>query len=96
MSVLTHTRCWNHAAREAAVVCPQCRRYYCRECVTEHQGRMMCTTCVAALAMPTRTPRSATVVWIGLAVGGLLLAWLVFYNLGVLLARIPTDFHGGA
>jgi len=29
------------------------------------------------------------------AVGGLLLAWLVFYYLGAMLARIPSDFFGG-
>jgi hypothetical protein len=34
--------------------------------------------------------------WIVAAVGGLLLAWAVFYYLGVMLARIPSDFFGGA
>lgn len=96
MTTLAHLRCWNHAGREAAVVCPECRRYFCRECATEHQGRMMCTTCVAAKSSVTPRARSSGVaLWIGLAIGGLLLAWLAYYNLGLMLARIPAEFHGG-
>jgi hypothetical protein len=93
---LIHQRCWHHPSREAVARCPECRRYYCRECVTEHQGRMVCAECVA------RDPSSrAAAKGLGLpallaaTVGGLMFAWLIFYYLGAMLARIPSDFFGG-
>ncbi|MGD1090468.1 MAG: rhomboid family protein [Bryobacteraceae bacterium] len=95
---LIHERCWHHSSREAAVRCPECRRFYCRECVTEHQGRMVCAACVARLAGRAAVDASGLhrLAWIAAAVGGLLLAWAVFYYLGVMLARIPSDFFGGS
>jgi|ERR1035437_5441398 hypothetical protein len=85
-------RCSNHALREAAVQCPSCKRFFCRECVTEHQGRMICVGCVTArVAAPTGTPSKAR--WTPMAVAGILVAWLVFYYLGLTLARIPSEFH---
>lgn len=92
MTALIHQRCWNHSAREAVVRCPQCARFYCRECVTEHSGKMMCAACVASIAQPAANPRSGRVVWALFAAGGFLLAWLMFYYLGAMLARIPADF----
>jgi hypothetical protein len=93
---LIDQRCWNHGEREAVVRCPECRRFYCRECVTEHNGRMMCAACVAAAGRGQARGKTGVAVWIGLAAGGLLLAWLFFYNLGLILSRIPADFHGGS
>jgi hypothetical protein len=95
MNRLIDQRCWNHSEREAVVRCPECRRFYCRECVTEHQGRMICATCVARAVGGSARTKSGSVAWIGLAAGGLLLAWLFFYNLGLLLSRIPAEFFGG-
>jgi hypothetical protein len=94
---LVDRRCWHHPAREAVVRCPECRRFYCRECATEHAGRMMCAGCVARLAggPGVRRHRLRGVLWSASALGGLLLAWLLFYYLGVMLARIPSDFFGG-
>jgi hypothetical protein len=93
MTALIHQRCWNHASREAAARCPVCTRFYCRECVTEHQGRMICAGCVAASSkMPGATVHAAGIRWTLLSVAGVLLAWMIFYYLGALLARIPSDF----
>jgi len=93
MTALIHQRCWNHASREAVVRCPACARFYCRECVTEHRGRMMCAACVAAAASASGSaPRSRDILWVACASGGIALAWLIFYYLGALLARIPADF----
>jgi hypothetical protein len=87
-------RCLNHALREAAVQCPSCRRFFCRECVTEHAGRMICGSCVTALTRSeSKTARAATARWTILALAGILLAWLVFYYLGLTLSRIPSKFH---
>ena len=89
-------RCAIHPEREAAVRCPSCARFYCRECVTEHQGRMICAHCVAQINAPAPEKRSAGVMWSLLCVGGFLFAWMLFYYLGMSLARIPFAFHGGA
>lgn len=58
---------------------------------------MMCAGCVARLAggPGVRRHRLRGVLWSASALGGLLLAWLLFYYLGVMLARIPSDFFGG-
>jgi len=93
MTALIHQRCWNHSAREAVVRCPACSRYFCRECVTEHRGRMMCAGCVAgATSSSADDRRSSGLLWTTFAAAGILLAWLIFYYLGALLARIPSDF----
>lgn len=94
MSLLLQ-RCFNHTDREAAARCPSCLRFYCRECVTEHQGRMMCANCVARLGQATSRQKSGNVAWAAGAIGGLLFAWLIFYYLGMGMARIPSTFHTG-
>jgi hypothetical protein len=94
---LLDQRCVNHSLREAAVQCPSCKRFFCRECVTEHAGRMICVGCVAALSRAgDKTARTARARWTVLALAGVLIAWLVFYYLGLTLARIPSEFHGVA
>ena len=94
MSLLLQ-RCFHHLDREAAARCPSCQRFYCRECVTEHDGRMICANCVARLQAPQSVERSGSTMWAVMSLGGLLLAWLIFYYLGMGLARIPSAFHGG-
>lgn len=96
MTVLVHQRCVVHSGREAAVRCPQCRQFYCRECVTEHDGRMMCASCVAVLSKTDSAARSPLTPWIALAVAGFALAWVVFYYGGMALARIPSTFFEDA
>ena len=92
MSTLIHQRCWNHTSREAAVRCPGCGRFYCRECAIEHDGRMFCAACVAKLQTTAAPAGFRTVLWSGLALAGFFLAWLIFFELGLILARIPSDF----
>jgi hypothetical protein len=83
--------------REAAAQCPQCGRFFCRECITEHEGRIMCAPCLEALLSPEERQRRL----IGLPleglqlVAGLALTWLFVYGLGRILAAIPTAFHDG-
>jgi hypothetical protein len=93
-AVLQDQRCWIHEEREAAARCLSCRRFFCRECVTEHAGQMICAECVARKLAPERTKeRSRTMLWAAFAVGGIFMAWLVFYYLGQVLARIPSTFQ---
>jgi len=97
VTALIHERCWNHTSREAVARCPVCNRYYCRECVTEHEGRMVCASCVATAAKTQEAKsRSGGILWTVFALGGILLAWMIFYYLGALLARIPADFFDKA
>lgn len=91
MTPLIDQRCFHHASREAVVRCPGCRRFFCRECATECEGRMMCAACASARVLETGR-HASPLRWIGLAGAGFLLAWLIFYYLGMLLARIPSDF----
>ena len=90
-AALIHQRCWHHADREAVVRCPQCRRYYCRECVVEHEGRMVCAACIER-GGDASAAGSGAALWTVFGVCGFLLAWMVFYYLGMALGRIPSDF----
>ena len=96
MSVLVQQRCMIHADREAAVRCPACQRFYCRECVVEHDGRMMCAHCIAQVQAAPRRRGSSVTVWGILCVTGFLATWLIFYYFGMGLARVPSSFFGGA
>jgi len=77
-------RCWNHEDREAVCRCPQCGRSYCRECVTEHQSRLLCAACLRAAARESRPARRIFRRFLpaGMALAGLVLAWFVFYGAG--------------
>jgi len=95
---IRHERCWNHESREAAVRCLACGRYFCRECVTEHDERLLCAACLKRLAGGGVRKRSRMAKAKGaLATAmGLLLAWLFFYGIGQLLAQIPAPQDEGA
>jgi small neutral amino acid transporter SnatA (MarC family) len=55
---------------------------------------MMCVGCVAVLSRgEEKTARAARLRWAITALFGVLIAWLVFYYLGLTLARIPSEFH---
>jgi hypothetical protein len=56
---------------------------------------MICANCVARLRAPLSAKRSSSAIWAVMSLAGLLLAWLIFYYLGMGLARIPSAFHGG-
>ncbi len=73
---LSGKRCFNHAGREAAARCPGCRRFYCRECVTEHDGRVLCAECLRRRAHDARAGgRLGRVVWYTVGLAGLAAAW---------------------
>lgn len=89
-------RCVRHPGREAVARCPSCVRFYCRECVVEHGGRLLCTSCLAKAVAPAQRKRSfAGIGWTAAAVFGLLTAWASFYYTGSVLAQIPSSFHEG-
>jgi hypothetical protein len=94
---LAEQRCFNHAGREAVARCPECTQFYCRECITEHDDRVLCAACLRKLArVPlfrrrgfARTFRTVQVML------GLMAAWLFFYLIGSALLSIPASFHEG-
>jgi succinate dehydrogenase hydrophobic anchor subunit len=55
---------------------------------------MMCAGCVAQAKDADAAPRTRSdgAVWMAFAAGGIFLAWLTFYYLGMMLARVPSDF----
>jgi uncharacterized protein (DUF983 family) len=97
MQNLLHQRCFNHAMREAAARCPECGRFFCRECITEHDDRVVCSACLKKLVRTPLTKRPAFVKILRLAqcVAALMLAWFFFFIIGESLLRIPTSFHEG-
>jgi hypothetical protein len=90
-------RCARHPAREAAARCPSCREFFCRECVVEHEGRLLCAPCLARLekrAQASGADRRALARAAALA-GGCLVLWLAFCVLGALLVKIPPRVADG-
>jgi hypothetical protein len=98
MAAITDQHCYHHPQREAVVRCLECRHYYCRECVTEHDDRMLCSNCLSRLA--DRRPKTDRN-WVqflmltGQGVLGFLMLWYAFYLVGLLLLAIPHAFHEG-
>ena len=97
MPALTYQRCFNHAAREAVARCPECQQFFCRECITEHDDRVLCAACLKKLArVPLRKRRSFVVaIRIAQCAAGILLAWFFFFLIGETLARKPQASHEG-
>lgn len=94
---LSSRHCFNHPEREAAVICPECRKFFCRECVTEYDDRMLCADCLLKIIKSPLAERLRLrhVKRIGVCLLGILTAWLFFYALGQALLSIPTPFHEG-
>jgi hypothetical protein len=95
---LARERCFNHEWREAAAKCLQCGRYYCRECIVEHEDRMVCAPCLVRLtaARAKRKARLSSLGRAGLCFIGILTAWLFFYLIGRGLLALPSSFHEGS
>lgn len=98
MTSLLRQRCHLHRQREAAARCPACQRFFCRECITEHEHRVICATCLAAIAAPSPAApakRRHSLQPLGTLLA-ILCAWACFYLIGQLLLNIPSRFHEGA
>lgn len=98
MSSLAHQRCFHHSLREAVARCPECRQFYCRECITEHDDRVICASCLRRLAGADAQKKSRAA-WLWAIVPcafGLFVAFLFFYVVGEALLLIPSNFHEGS
>lgn len=96
MAAITQKKCFNHHAREAVARCPSCTRFYCRECITEHDSRMICATC---LAREQEKDVAETRDWgaiIGRSlqvIGAMLLLYIFFFVIGQILVQQSAAFH---
>ncbi len=91
-------RCVRHATREAVGRCSACGGFFCRECISEHGGRLVCASCLAKAAVKAaeKAGGAMAALWRGAVVcAGLLLLWVLFQTLGGLLLDIPADVHDG-
>ncbi len=97
LTELRRKRCFNHPDREAAAICPECGRYFCRECVTEHENRVLCANCLQAISAAPAPSRPASMIMeTALFFGALLFLWFFFYNWGQVLLTLPASFHEGS
>lgn len=105
---IASTTCLVHEERAAAARCPSCRRFFCSECITEHDGKLTCAIClnaeseeVVAAVPKTESGRLSKVfAWVRpFPIFQLLIAITLMFALYLLLSRvilsIPNDFHEG-
>jgi hypothetical protein len=93
---IVQERCFNHASREAVARCPECGRTFCRECVSEHDDRVICAFCLKRLTKKAdRRYRLLGLVRFVQIFVGVLVLWSSFYLLGKTLLTIPSSFHEG-
>ncbi len=91
-----HQRCRNHEWREAVCRCPSCGNSFCRECVSEHEFRLLCASCIHALAQARRSEHAKKRImprWIpaiAMTVAGVLLAALIFFSAGETILTIAV------
>jgi hypothetical protein len=98
ISPIAQQRCFVHDYREAVARCPACHNTFCRECVTEHEGRVVCAACLKN-ALGTRSEsrhRLRRLLTACLPIAALLIAWWVFYGIGRILIMIPAPVHDGS
>lgn len=95
---LVAQRCFHHSAREAVARCPVCTHFFCRECITEHDDRVICSSCLKKLTAKPETKRRSLAPLLRIAGGamGFLVAWVFFFLLGRALVNIPASFHESA
>jgi hypothetical protein len=94
---LSRQRCHHHPGREAVARCPECRQFFCRECIAEHDDRVLCAACLKRLAQQAGPRRRRLAgAWRAVQlVAGVLAVWVFFYLAGRLLLAIPASFHEG-
>ena len=78
--------------------CPVCRRSFCRECITEHEDRVICAECLRTLIAGQQSQSGGfrRVFGLLLPLAGLMIAWLFFYAVGRSLLWIPASVHDGS
>ena len=83
--------------REAVACCPDCSRFFCRECITEHEDKVLCAACLRKVLEPARqsSDRFRWIFRLAHFFLGILILYIFFYYLGQILLALPTSFHEG-
>jgi hypothetical protein len=72
-------RCRNHPERAAAARCPECVLFFCRECVTEHDGKLLCAACTRkSVSARLGKARSSALGASAVLLCAFVTAWLLF------------------
>ncbi len=93
---LHQQRCKIHPAREAMARCPSCGGDFCRECVNDHEGRLLCAGCIREVKTQVQTgkelgqSRLRLASYFALCTVGL---WGLFYLAGRILLIVPMETH---
>lgn len=96
---IAKSTCLIHLSRPATARCPECKRFFCGECITEHDGRLTCAEC---LRDGGNTEEDEEIPWLGNFVfpvmqvaAGVLTIWALFYIAARFLMLMPAAFHDG-
>ena len=93
---LSLKKCFNHAAREAAARCLDCKNFFCAECITEHDGRLTCSNCLTKKADVKKESKPLPILKI-LAPFVILISitlTIIFFTLfSRVLYNSPEDYH---
>src|SRR5689334_23670327 len=97
MSTLALQRCLHHVMREAVARCPECGHSYCRECIVEHEERVVCANCLKKILSKASQKRNFALQLLQVAhlSFSFLLLWIVFFAVGCILLAILSSFHEG-
>ena len=87
---MRHARCLFHPLREAAARCPHCGGTFCRECVTDEEGKLACPPCLRRLARPPAPKASLGRLMRDLLAGLAALACLAALSFALLRWRMDT------
>lgn len=96
-NTLRKRKCANHESREAVARCPECRKDFCRECITEHKNKMLCTNCLREITQKkdARKRKMEIVFAMFLFFIGMLISYYFFFGLASIFSEIPDQFHNG-
>ncbi len=100
MSSFATRKCVRHTEREAVARCPSCGGDFCRECIVEHDGRVLCATCLAKTVATTGAAKPSAA-WlrrsgdVAVTAACVLLLWVAFYGFGQFLKALPPQLHEG-
>lgn len=97
----TDERCSLHPDRGAAARCPSCGYFFCGECITEHEGRLVCASCLSGGReegpggpAKRRIPLPTIPFWaaVQLLIAALVV-WAGFLFLAETIRNMPDRFH---
>ncbi len=96
---LSRAHCSIHEDRVAAARCLSCREFYCGECRTEHSGKLVCASCLAAASAGRKAEgRRSSIFHPGAVIQlflAILICWATYYFFARFLGDIPDQFHDG-